>query len=265
MSGWHWFSKDDRASASASLTRRDGLLAGLRIGDASADVQVAPSRNASVALKFDINNDDPVSGHVGMWPLPTVYLSADAPILRRFARALAGDTGRVIRAWFGPDETVDNVSAHWELWVNPCEWTCDTPRWQYGSVSPLAVLFGEADYAEEPVGEPEIVEVAMPEGTYRVKVSQRDRMWTRPRWPGEWLRVRDVEVDVLDEGGIPMPGKGENSWDIVDDAVFSCSFPGESVNTAVQQFVCRIHERRIRYGGPSWVPSKRESKEADGE
>ena len=126
------------------------------------------------------------------------------------------------------------------------------------------MLLGEALYDEEPVGESETIEVAMPEGVYRLKVSQRDRVWTRPRWPGEWLRVRDVEIDVVDEGGIPVPGKGENSWDIGDDAVFSCSFPGESVNPAVQRFVCGIHERRLRYGGPSWVPGKREQ-ETDGE
>lgn len=274
MSGWHWFSESGWASASAYLTRRDGLCADLAVGDVGVSMQVAPPRNLSVGIKFDINDDEPVTGHVGVWPLPVVYLSADAPLLRRLARALAGDTGREIRAWFGPDESVDHLSAHWSLWMDPCEYVCDTPRWRYGGVSPLAVLLGEALYDEEPVGAPETIEVAMPEGVYRVKVSQRDRVWTRPRWPGEWLRVRDVEVDVVDEGGIPVvdeggipvPGKGENSWDIDDDAVLSCSFPGVDVNTAVQRFVCGIHERRLRYGGPSWVPGGRErEKETDGE
>lgn len=262
MSGWHWFSKGGRASAGVSLTRQDGLRADLRIDDATVDMQVAPSRNLSVGLTLDACGDDPVTGHVGVWPLPTVYLSADAPILRRLADALAGDTGRDIIAWFGPDESVDHVSAHWALWTNPGEWASGTPWWQYGSVSPLAVLFGETDYDEEPVGEAEVVEVAMPERVYRVKVSQRDRVWTRPRWPGEWLRVRDVEIDVLDEGGIPVPGKGENSWDLDDDAIFSHSFPGEDVNTALRRFVCGIHEARVRHGGPSWVPNQRERKEA---
>lgn len=265
MSGWSWVSKSGRAEASASLTRRDGLCADLTVGDVGVMVQVAPPRNLSVGLKFDINYDEPVTGHVGVWPLPMFYWSADAPILRRLARALAGDTGREIRASFGPDESVDHLSAHWSLWVDPCEWVCDTPRWRYGSTSPLEVLFGEALYDVEPVGEPETIEVAMPEGVYRVMVSQRDRVWTRPRWPGEWLRVRDVEIDVVDEGGIPVPGKGENSWDLDDDAVFSRSFPGVDVNTAVQRFVCGIHERRLRYGGPSWVPGKRERKEAESE
>ena len=151
MSGWHWFSESGLASAFAYLTRRDGLCADLSVGDVDVSMQVAPPRNLSVGLKFDINDDEPVTGHVGVWPLPMVYLSADAPILQRLARALAGDTGREIRAWFGPDESVDHLSAHWSLWTDPCEYVCDTPRWRHGSVSPLAVLNRKRAALEPPL------------------------------------------------------------------------------------------------------------------
>ena len=87
MSGWHWFSKGGRASAGVSLTRRDGLRADICVDDTTVDMQVAPSRNLSVGLTLDANGDDPITGHVGAWPLPTVYLSANAPILRRRAAA----------------------------------------------------------------------------------------------------------------------------------------------------------------------------------
>lgn len=257
MSEWTWFSKDGRPSADLSLTRRDGLVAHLRVGGGSVDVQIAKSRNVSFGWTCNVNADDPVSGHLGAWPLPTFYLSADSSWLRRLAEALGGDEGREVRAWFGPDKSVDLVSAHWSLWQNPNEWTAGTPRWKHGSVSPLSMIFGETQYETHRVGETEVVEVAMPEGRYRVEITMEERVWRRARWPGDWMRVRSTNIEVLDKGGIPIPGKGENAWDCGEDAVYQCSFPGDSASAALEKFITGIHKTRVRRAGGAWVPTTR--------
>jgi hypothetical protein len=66
----------------------------------------------------------------------------------------------------------------------------------------------------------------MPEGKYPAHVKRERRTWKRPRWFTPLVREY-WDVDV--ESGIRVPGKGENSWDCDDDAIFASSF---SVNKA---------------------------------
>lgn len=84
-------------------------------------------------------------------------------------------------------------------------------------------LFGKPKHSLEILSEQDIT---MPEGKYPAHVKRERRTWKRPR--GFTPLVREYwDVDV--ESGIPVPGKGENSWDRDDDAIFASSF---SVNNA---------------------------------
>jgi hypothetical protein len=84
-------------------------------------------------------------------------------------------------------------------------------------------LFGKPKHSLEILSEQDIT---MPEGKYPAHVKRERRTWKRPR--GFTPLVREYwDVDV--ESGIPVPGKGENSWDCDDDAIFASSF---SVNKA---------------------------------
>lgn len=63
---------------------------------------------------------------------------------------------------------------------------------------------------------------SLPEGDYLAKTKIVHRSWKRPRSPFT-RRQKSVEFDF--ETGIPIEGKGENSWDCGMDARFSCSMP----------------------------------------
>lgn len=98
------------------------------------------------------------------------------------------------------------------------------------------------------------VELHFLEADYPATVILTTDTWKRPRW--HWpLVVERAEVDV--PGGVPIPGKGENSWDIDDDATFSLVTPASTVEEAVQKFYDTVNERRARYGGRNWTPEKR--------
>lgn len=112
-------------------------------------------------------------------------------------------------------------------------------------------IFGKVVYACEN-GNPQDSFVAMPEGRYQATVTRVDETWKRPRSP----RVRKaVAWEVQVEGGIPVPGKGENSWDCDDDAIFSIHTRGEnSMRGATEAMAKSAMGSRSRYASLSWSP-----------
>lgn len=99
-------------------------------------------------------------------------------------------------------------------------------------------------------GDPEPVIVPMPEGNYPGHAKQEERTWKRPRWP--WPSQHRVEFWVDMDIGIPVPGKGENSYDCDDDAVFGTG--GKSIAEAVANVTRAALRSRERYAGESWTP-----------
>lgn len=99
------------------------------------------------------------------------------------------------------------------------------------------------------------VQIPMPEGSYdgtyeirRYVTEHVGRLgWLRDRVLGR--KTHDVvSIDV--PGGIPVEGKGENSWDCGMDGVFGQSIPGSSVEVAVGALVGSVLKDRRRHGGP---------------
>lgn len=73
--------------------------------------------------------------------------------------------------------------------------------------------------------------------------------WQRPRWPfvshtrvGSWI---DVEHPPA------FAGKGENSWDCGDDAIFGCGSTGLTPALAVGDYIKAVLRDRERYGPAS--------------
>jgi hypothetical protein len=100
-----------------------------------------------------------------------------------------------------------------------------------------------------------------------------DAMWTRNVWVSEyqghrlgWVRDkifkptvhRSFSLDIV--GGIPVEGKGENSWDCGMDGVFGTS--GKTVEDAVANCVRSVTRMRNQYGGPHDLPRAMTVKEA---
>lgn len=86
---------------------------------------------------------------------------------------------------------------------------------------------------------------------YPVDVILSDNQWKYPRWP--WPKViRRAEVQSKE--GIPIPGKGENSWDCGEDRNYSLNTPAKTIAEAVEAMGEYVQKRREQYGGKNWIP-----------
>lgn len=105
-------------------------------------------------------------------------------------------------------------------------------------------LLGRAKYTRTKGTEHDAL-LTMPEGEYPLKVTLYTATWKRPRWP--WpVVIQRADIKPLNEGGIPFPGKGENSWGLDDDAVFGMTGPAATVEEAVEMLRVSVMRDRER-------------------
>ena len=129
---------------------------------------------------------------------------------------------------------------------------CGSWRGWHKYFSPADLLFGRPVYSTKEV-ERETRRMSLPEGSYLVEVVLSDDRWKRPRWP--WARVvRRAEVAC--KAGVPIPGKGDSSWDCGETRRFDLKCQAASITEGIQKFRDGIVERRLRYGGSEWEPEK---------
>lgn len=115
------------------------------------------------------------------------------------------------------------------------------------------LIFGRTKHEQKVLSVHEAV-VPMPEGNYPATVKIVEDSWKWSRWP--WPKVRLAsEIEV--KGGVPFPGKGENSWDCGEDAIISTGSSTPTVAGAVGAMVSSVLRNRERYGGKNWVPERR--------
>lgn len=148
------------------------------------------------------------------------------------------------------------------VWNDDMCWESDQLKawpWQgYGwsfFYHPFRWVVGDTRH-EELEGDVVNAGIAMPEGVYPATIQVNRSRWTRPRWfDGPWMWRARVKVP----NGVPIPGKGENSWDCEDDAVFGSTLAVElerpSLQSVADQFAENITARRQRYASSRWVPS----------
>lgn len=142
-----------------------------------------------------------------------------------------------------------NWTLRWRLWAYPYE---GKRQWNQGWFNLPDFLFGRQKYSESPRQAFEGL-VGMPEGFYKATVELYIATWKRPRWPWS-TSVGRSSVEV--EGGVPVPGKGDNSWDLDDDALFASTGDATSVHEAVAEFRESVMRDRLSYAGEDWVPDK---------
>jgi len=95
----------------------------------------------------------------------------------------------------------------------------------------------------------------MPEGQYKMKLDFYTSYWHRPRSPFVKALRR---VEITPERPVPVPGKGENSWDLDEDATYSSTMPvnGRTPEQLIADFKQSNMRSRERYGGKNWLPEK---------
>lgn len=106
-------------------------------------------------------------------------------------------------------------------------------------------------------GPAELRTIYLAEGPYVLSLRKSESTWKRPRWPVA-TRSRSYEWSVVSnpEGrtGLPVPGKGENSYDCEDDAISGGSIPAYSADDAAGKVVGTVMRDRARRASPGWTP-----------
>lgn len=138
-----------------------------------------------------------------------------------------------------------------DLWADPND-SGHNKRWQQFNWGPQDFFLGRMRYTQYDERRHETV-IVMPEGRYPATITTYIAYWKRQRWPFA-KRMRRAEIEV--KGGIPVPGKGENSWDMDDDAIFSMTTPAINVHEAQRKIFDSAMRDRIKYAAADWIPDK---------
>lgn len=217
---------------------------------------------------FALETDDDTSGFQVFFGVPhvfNVWLTGGTPRLGQLAYLRSKKLRRELDIF---EIRFHDRSVWWSVLHPKHEWTKGTPKWRNGSFSWWDFLVGRPVYATEVTYGPAEVDVPMPEGSYRSTVTLSRDTWSRARWPWPTIR-RGFNIDVLSRptadgpqlpegsgtgsprtnGYIPVPGKGESSWDCGGDGVFSMSGNARSVEDAIGQLVASVLSDRKRHAG----------------
>jgi len=144
---------------------------------------------------------------------------------------------------------VHDNAVWWTFWVN--DRGMRSSNWRDGCFHIDDFFWGRNKYSETERQSHDTF-LVMPEGVYPVTVELFVSTWKRPRWPFPQSVARaNVEI----EGGVPVPGDGENSWDMDDDAIFGGTYPALTVDDALSAIRESIMHTRRRNGGEHWAPA----------
>lgn len=141
-------------------------------------------------------------------------------------------------------------SIWWSLWADPMCWNSRDPKWMSGSFDVIKFLLGDTDYGRRVIEERDVM-IPMPEKSYPAKAKLEVAHWIRPRWPWAPFSTRGTYVNVDIPGGIGIPGKGENSWDCGDDALFGLSTKARTIEEGIGKVVESALTTRRKHG---WSP-----------
>jgi hypothetical protein len=141
----------------------------------------------------------------------------------------------------------------WNFWNHPSDWS--RGEWR-GYFNPLRwllnLLLGKRTVQEVPIRSKQAY-VYLPEGFIPAECVMTEMVYTRPRWP--WPIRRYRLVNICPVVGVPVPGRGENSWDGDDDTVQAMSVRADDINSALRQFSESVMQYRLKDGGSDWRPN----------
>lgn len=154
-------------------------------------------------------------------------------------------------AKYRPERRLLSLSFHdgaafWRVWKDDMSWSSGTPRWRDGSFNFVDFVLGKSVCSTVVLDEKHVL-VPMPERSYPATAKLVEFTWKRSRSP---FTKRMIRADIDIPAGIPVPGKGENSWDCGDDATYSIT-TGEvrSIAEGVGKLVGSCLETRVKRSG----------------
>lgn len=198
--------------------------------------------NLSTALTFERDKfGDPAgySFHIAIWKLFALFFSLEGI---RWPYTDLNDSRRVVGF------RIFDGSIWWDLWSDNLGYGPQrTAVWHVRDW-----VLGRAKYSRQVISEGD-TSISMPEGNYPVHYQECLDTWKRPRWKARTIRRFDMDMG---EDGIPIPGKGENSWDMDDTAILSGTYVADNLLSALHKLRASANRDRERYGGKNWTPAE---------
>jgi hypothetical protein len=153
----------------------------------------------------------------------------------------------------------------WCFWKDPDCWNSTDSKWISGSFDFKSFLIGKHEYRKEELMRG-IYILSFLEGNYSVEVVRYLRYDSWQRWFTRKMTSYEVTAGYYHEGkfielGIPLEGKGENSWDCGETYRSSMTFPAKRKDLNIKNcfdaalyFEQDLKKDRVRYGGSNWRP-----------
>lgn len=148
---------------------------------------------------------------------------------------------------------------HNTIWIDLfAEVDCWRNRdWRRIVIHPDDLLLGKERCETQFIGE-RPVDIHFDNKVYKATAKLEIRTWTRSRFPFLKRSRKDVRLEI--EHGIPIPGKGESSYDIGDDALMGTGASSsnlkkpwdELVEESIQNAIASVQRTRLKYGGEGW-------------
>jgi len=233
---WSWQNLNGRPKGSGWRHGR----AWLHVKEATGRVEWGFGKQSSYGAALNLRGyDDDLGGHICV-PLVGLYWGLDWWVLNK----RMPENGCFSISWHGG-----------RLWVSLGDDCCGNnrlPKWRRFSWSPANTLLGKGKFSKELLRE-ERVTIPLPEGAVQGTVTFSLFTWKRPRWP---FPRRSLSAEITPDRAAVIPGKGENSWDMDDDAIFSLSCNATTAEDAIVAYVKAVLRDRRRHGGSvNWQPS----------
>lgn len=241
LKGWWIHTQDLRADEHALLNTRGWVSSSDEYPHWTFAYQIVSPNRLGTALEVQTDDEDGWNLHVLIWKILGVYLSFKPTHWQLYPKKE--------REW--GFHLVDNtLRLHCGALIG--EWSHDQPWWWERSIDLADLFLGKNRYREWKRTDIVPISIPLPEGVYPAVARQERRSWKRPRWP-RTLRRTSWYIDV--PNGLPIPGKGENSYDLDDDGIYDFGGDG-SLEKAIGRIVGEVLELRKERGGPGWAPMK---------
>lgn len=240
----------DRVWCHAQDLRKDEARSGgpygrawLHIGRASWQVSWCLGRQHGLgfALTIDVGGESDVCLHIALPFLFSLHFILEGLIPYRWLpRNWSRQTG--VRA-FTTGGVGNDVLLCVDIWNDDSWGGRSKRRWQDICINISQMIFGRFNHETRPLGVHRVW-VHLPEGPVPAKVEMFESIWT---WPRLRRPLRMTRADITPDKPITVPGKGENSWDCDDDAVFGMTCPAnipQDAAVALAESVMRARRRR---------------------
>lgn len=202
-------------------------------------IEIGKLPRIALGIEFGAGDGDEIQINVGCYyQLWLSYGARWISKLWRKSREIEVDL------WFR--ERLQDISVSVSLYGGDNNHFSSVRKYYFTPISKLLdIVLGEPMYrSEEKECDNTIFD--MPEGRYLAGTKIVHRYWKRPLSP---FTRSSKSVEFNFEGGIPVEGKGENSWDCGMDAYFSSSIgleKDESIYSARDREILDILKTRMR-------------------